>query len=216
VRSLRYILLNAQHDKFFDLSYTLAGESKMNIRIVQITAFTALLVSMVLFTACGIFGGGEAEPTRAPTNANNPPAQGQQDQLDDSIDIPADNPPADDNEAVPPGQDPLDDSAVPPAGGAGDLPQTQNGMVVLTNTSWVLASDVNQTYMFCSNGNWQIKGGAAPQSGTYQVQDKTLTLTSNNNATTYQMNWNEPDATLELAGGSGPIQLEFDGAAQCS
>jgi hypothetical protein len=169
---------------------------------------------MVLLSACGLFG---SDPTATPppegNPANNPPPaqQGQgQDTLDDSIDVPVQAPTGDGS-----GQDPLDDSVVPPAGGGGDAPQVQNGMVVLANTAWVLGSDVNQTYTFCGNGNWTLEGGPTPQSGTFQVQDNNLIMTSNNNATTYQMNWKQDEATLELTGGSGPIQLEFEGGAGC-
>jgi hypothetical protein len=198
-----------EYDKFFNLSYTLYGDLKMNIRILQITAFTALMLTFLVFVACG----GE-EPTATPRPANNnPPAQGQTDTLDDSLVAPA---PVDNGDEEPPAQDPLDDSAVPPGGGASALPQVQDGVVVLTNTAWVLSSDANQTYLFCADGTWNVEGGATPQSGTYQVQGTNLVLNdANNQATTYQMNWNQQDASLGLAGGAAPIQLEYDGAADC-
>ncbi len=179
----------------------------MNRRILQITAFTALMFTFLLFVACG---GEEPTATPRPSNTNNPPAQGQTDPLDDSLEVP---PPVDD-ESEPPIQDPLDDSAVLP-GGAGALPQVQDGVVVLNNTAWVLSSDANQTYLFCADGSWRVEGGPTPQTGTFQVQGTNLVLNANNQPSTYQMNWNAQDASLGLAGGAAPIQLEYDGAADC-
>lgn len=197
----------------------------MKFRAFHFSMLTILLLLVVAVAACGS-SSGNTEPTQptatrrtaAPTRTPGAAAQPTQDPSNDSD---ANSEPDESEDETPgssprPTQDPSNDSDADES----SLPLPPDGVFNVFGTTWFLAHDDTQTYLFCASGRWKhVKSGdVTTGSGTFEVQTDKLRLTNagNDKITTYQMTWKAAARVLELKEANATMLLQYDGKSNCS